>query len=164
VFVLEVLVAVAVLAAVALLAAGRFDGLAEEAPDDPDVGVPDDRPLRSSDMPHLRFRLAIRGYRMSDVDAAMAAAQEALRLAEMAALPPPAAETAPAPPLDPAPAPAPPLPPFEPEPLPPSPPPPLQPEPHPEPTPPVTGAPSAPVTAERPEPTSWQPPPPLSGP
>ena len=160
-FVLEVLVAVAVLAAVAMLAAGRFDGLAEEAPDDPEVGVPDDRPLRSSDIPHLRFRLAIRGYRMSDVDEAMAAAQEALRRAEMAALPAPAASsstTSPAPPgaqpaatspIEPAPLPS-PQPPLQPEPLPPSPPPPLQPEPHPEPPMPMTAEPAEVVTAEQP--------------
>lgn len=128
-FILEVVVAVAVLAAVALLAAGRFDGLAEETPDDPDVGVPPDRPLRSTDIPRLRFRLAIRGYRMSDVDAAMAAVQEALRMNE----------TQPTP----APTPAPP-PPFEPEPLPPAPPAPPSPEPVPQPEPPFA------VTAEQP--------------
>ena len=77
-FVLEVLVAVAVLAAVALAAAGRFDGLAEEEPDDPDIGVPADRPLLSTDVPRLRFRLAIRGYRMSDVDAARMGLKESV--------------------------------------------------------------------------------------
>src|SRR4051812_30290880 len=65
-----------------MFAAGRFDGSAEEIPDDPDIGVPDDRPLRSDDVPALRFRMAIRGYRMSDVDAARAAVEESLRLAE----------------------------------------------------------------------------------
>jgi DivIVA domain-containing protein len=115
VFVLEVLVAVAVLAAVAFAAAGRFDGLADEEPDDPDVGVPVDRPLRSDDIPRLRFRLAIRGYRMSDVDAAMAAVQEALWMNETQPMPSPP----PAPPPPPAPTPPPtPIPPFEPEPLP----------------------------------------------
>ena len=173
-FVLEVFVGVAVLAAVALLAAGRFDGLAEELPDDPQVGVPPDRPLRSTDVPRLRFRLAIRGYRMSDVDAAMAAVQEALRLSE----------THPAPPT-----PTPPAPhrPFEPEPLPPSPPEPLSPEPLPQPEPPVgVTAEQPPTDAEErslselesaarddssatddslptPAPTSWQPPAPPVG-
>jgi len=105
VFVLEVMVVAALLAAVALLAAGRFDGLADEPVDDPDVGVPPDRPLRSSDVPQLRFRLAIRGYRMSDVDAAMAAVQESLRQAE----------TQPAPaPIEPEPLSPPPLPPLSP--------------------------------------------------
>ena len=93
-FVLEVFVGVAVLAAVALLAAGHFDGLADEVPDDPEVGIPTDRPLRSTDVPRLRFRLAIRGYRMSDVDAAMAAVQEALRLSETQPAPATAASTA----------------------------------------------------------------------
>ena len=134
-FVLEVLVAVAVLAAAALLAAGRLDGLADETPDDPDVGVPVDRPLTSADIPRLRFRLAIRGYRMSDVDAAMAAVHHALQLAEaqprgessrmsqrsglLSAEPerPPS----PQPPAEPMPSPT-PQPPFEPSPLPPPPP------------------------------------------
>lgn len=144
-FVLEVLVGVAVLAAVALLAAGRFDGLAEEFPDEPDVGLPTDRPLRSTDVPRLRFRLAIRGYRMSDVDAAMTAVQEALRVNE----------TQPTSASQPTPMPTPqPLPPFEPEPLPPAPPTPPTPEPTPHPEPPLADG--------SPSPASWQPPPPPS--
>lgn len=153
-FVLEVLVAVAVLAAVAMVAAGRFDGLADEVPDDPDIGVPADRPLRSEDVPRLRFRLAIRGYRMSDVDAAMAAVQEALRMHETPPMPAP-------------------NPPFEPEPLHPSPPPPPAPEPVPTPEPPLlvtseqppTDAVERPLselesaeTDSRPSPLSWRPP------
>jgi len=165
VFILEVVVAVAVLAAVALLAAGRFDGLAEETPDDPDIGVPPDRPLRSTDVPRLRFRLAIRGYRMSDVDAAMAAVQEALRMNE----------THPTPTPTPSPTPPPtPPPPFEPEPLHPSPPAPPTPEPVPQPEPPFAVSAEQPPTdvVERPlsdleesaraesapSPASWQPP------
>ncbi|HET7310846.1 MAG TPA: hypothetical protein VFJ17_05930 [Mycobacteriales bacterium] len=156
-FVLEVFVGVAVLAAVALLAAGHFDALAEEVPDEPEVGIPPDRPLRSTDVPRLRFRLAIRGYRMSDVDAAMAAVQESLRLSETQPSP---AAPAPAPsPPPPAPTPPTPQPPFEPEPLPPAPPQPPTPEPLPHPEPPLA------VTAEQPDPapTSWQPPAPPAG-
>ena len=139
-FILEVLVAVAVLAAVALAAAGRFDGLADEEPDDPDVGVPADRPLRSTDVPRLRFRLAIRGYRMSDVDAAMAAVEEALRVSETQS-------TTPAQPPVPVPVPGPaPRPPFQPEPLPPAPPSPPTPEPFPNPEPPVADAAEQPPT------------------
>ena len=136
-FVLEVLVAVAVLAAVALAAAGRFDGLAEEDPDDPDVGVPSDRPLRSTDVPRLRFRLAIRGYRMSDVDAAMAAVEEALRMSETQSTTPTQ------PPVPPGPTPH---PPFQPEPLPPAPPGPPTPEPFPAPEPPLADAAEQPPT------------------
>jgi DivIVA domain-containing protein len=128
VFVLEVLIGVAVLAAVAMLAAGRFDGLAEELPDDPDIGVPEDRALRSSDLPNLRFRMAIRGYRMSDVDAALAAVEESLRLAEGTPAP-----FEPVPPPEPAP-------PFEPTPPPPPAPPPMEPEPVPAPVPPLAAA------------------------
>ncbi|HET6818222.1 MAG TPA: hypothetical protein VFH66_13435 [Mycobacteriales bacterium] len=178
-FVLEVLVGVAVLAAVALLAAGRFDGLAEEFPDEPDVGIPAGRPLRSTDVPRLRFRLAIRGYRMSDVDAAMAAVQETLRMNETQPAP------ADPPPATPSPSPAPspsPQPPFEPEPLPPSPPQPPAPEPVPQPEPPLADSAEQPptdveqrplseleagadatrgddVSAGAPDPTSWQAPP-----
>lgn len=180
-FVLEVLVGVAVLAAVALLAAGRFDGLADEVPDDPDIGLPVDRPLRSIDVPRLRFRLAIRGYRMSDVDAAMAAVQEALRVHETE----PAANPGPMPPPpapDPAPMPPPPgpQPPFEPEPVRPTPPAPPTPEPLPEPEPPLvvtaeqppSGAVEQPLSEleravagdadEQPSPSSWRPPAPPS--
>ena len=154
-FILEVLVAVAVLAAVALAAAGRFDGLAEEVPDDPDVGLPTDRPLRSTDVPRLRFRLAIRGYRMSDVDAAMAAVQEALRVSETQATSPGQPPVPPSPP-----------PPLRPEPLPPAPEPvPPAPEPVPRPEPPLAsereGRPGDEADAT-PSPASWQLPPPIS--
>jgi hypothetical protein len=53
--------------------------------DEPDIGLPADRPLRSDDIDGLRFRAvsglrgAIRGYRFGDVDAAMAQVRDTLR-------------------------------------------------------------------------------------
>jgi len=83
VFWLEVIVATAVLAGVALYVAGVFeDGLEDDVVDAPDSGLPADRPLRSDDIPRLRFGLAIRGYRMRDVDAALSAAARSLEQAE----------------------------------------------------------------------------------
>ncbi len=40
--------------------------------DRPDVALPDDRALEASDLRTVRFPLAVRGYRMSDVDALLA--------------------------------------------------------------------------------------------
>jgi DivIVA domain-containing protein len=54
---------------VALLAAGHGAPLAPVYDDRPDALVPDGRPLRSDDLRRVRFSLALRGYRMSEVDA-----------------------------------------------------------------------------------------------
>jgi DivIVA domain-containing protein len=61
------------------------DTLEPEAVDSPDLGVPTDRPLTSADIPRLKFRTGLRGYRMEDVDAAFAGLTEALALAEQRA-------------------------------------------------------------------------------
>jgi DivIVA domain-containing protein len=82
VFVLEVLVAVAVLVGLVFVVTLRLSGLEDESDDAADVGLPSERMLRSDDVPRLRFRVALRGYRMSDVDEAMEAVQAALRAAE----------------------------------------------------------------------------------
>jgi DivIVA domain-containing protein len=170
---LEVLVGAAVLVGVALLVSGRFEGLADDAGDVPDLGLPAGRPLRSDDVRRLRFRVVgglrggLRGYRMEDVDEAMRRVEEALRTAEQpqAVMTQPAAMTQP-PPLPPTP-----IPPAEPEPLPPAPPPPVHPEPTPLPEPsplpeppfaeqpPVAGE-STPLSALE---EGWQPPPPAQG-
>lgn len=57
------------LGGVALVAAGRGAPLAEVYDDRPDAEVPADRPLRAEDLRRVRFSLAFRGYRMSEVDA-----------------------------------------------------------------------------------------------
>ncbi|MFT3874711.1 MAG: DivIVA domain-containing protein [Nocardioides sp.] len=53
---------------VALLAAGRGDPLAEEYGDRPDALVPASGAIRAEDLRRVRFSLAFRGYRMSEVD------------------------------------------------------------------------------------------------
>lgn len=54
---------------VAMVAAGRGTPLAEADHDRPDLLVPRDRPLGGRDLRRVRFSLAFRGYRMSEVDA-----------------------------------------------------------------------------------------------
>ena len=54
---------------VAVLAAGKGAPLAEEYDDRPDATVPANGPLRADDLRRVRFSLALRGYRMSEVDA-----------------------------------------------------------------------------------------------
>lgn len=65
------------LGAVAVLASGRFGGALPPAYDDrPDTRLPDgalpDGPLRPEDLRRVRFPLALRGYRMDEVDALLA--------------------------------------------------------------------------------------------
>ena len=93
---LEVVAAVAVLLAVAFIATRERGLLDDEPTDHPDIGLPDDRVLRSEDIGALRFRVVssfwggLRGYRFDDVDATMAKVEEALRTHEQrpARLPP----------------------------------------------------------------------------
>jgi hypothetical protein len=88
VFVLEVIVAAAVLVGVAFVVSRDMAGLDDPGTDAKDLGLPADRPLRSDDLPHLRFRAVsglrggLRGYRFDDVDAAMSRIEESLRAAE----------------------------------------------------------------------------------
>ena len=57
------------LGGIALIAAGRGAPLAEVYDDRPDATVPAAGPLRAEDLRRVRFSLAFRGYRMSEVDA-----------------------------------------------------------------------------------------------
>jgi DivIVA domain-containing protein len=57
------------LGGIAVVAAGRGAPLADVYDDRPDVRVPADRPLAGDDLRRVRFSLAFRGYRMSEVDA-----------------------------------------------------------------------------------------------
>lgn len=61
--------AVLVLGGVAVVAAGRGAPLFEEHDDRPDVVVPPTGPLSAADLRRVRFPLAVRGYRMAEVDA-----------------------------------------------------------------------------------------------
>jgi hypothetical protein len=106
VFALEVLVGAAVLLAIAFLATRHETVLDDDGPDRPDIGLPDDRPLRSDDIDGLRFRVVfglpgVRGYRFDEVDATMARVQETLRAQEAALAARPA--SLPVPPAEPEP-------------------------------------------------------------
>lgn len=60
---------VLVMGGVAALAAGRGTPISDAYDDRPDALVPIDGPLRADDVRRVRFSLAFRGYRMSEVDA-----------------------------------------------------------------------------------------------
>ena len=62
---------VLVMGGVAALAAGRGTPMSEAYDDRPDALVPADGPLRADDVRRVRFSLAFRGYRMSEVDDAL---------------------------------------------------------------------------------------------
>jgi DivIVA domain-containing protein len=81
-FWLEVLGGVVVLLALAFVLGRNLETLPDEEDDAIDRGLPEDRLLRSDDVPRLRFRVGLRGYRMSDVDDALDALQAALAAAE----------------------------------------------------------------------------------
>ncbi|WP_457204056.1 DivIVA domain-containing protein [Nocardioides sp. HB32] len=57
------------LGGIALVAAGRGAPLADVYDDRPDATVPATGPLRAEDLRRVRFSVALRGYRMSEVDA-----------------------------------------------------------------------------------------------
>jgi DivIVA domain-containing protein len=57
------------LGGIALVAAGRGAPLAEVYDDRPDASVPATGSLSAEDLRRVRFSLAFRGYRMSEVDA-----------------------------------------------------------------------------------------------
>ncbi len=60
---------VLVIGAVAVLASGRGGALAEVYDDRPDSRVQAESPLTGADLRRVRFTTALRGYRMSEVDA-----------------------------------------------------------------------------------------------
>jgi DivIVA domain-containing protein len=63
-----VLLAIVVLGGVAVVAAGRGEGLTAAEPDRPDLSMPLDRPFMRTDVDQLRFSVGLRGYRMDEVD------------------------------------------------------------------------------------------------
>jgi DivIVA domain-containing protein len=66
------IVVVVVLGGVAVVAAGRGEPMAPAYDDRPDALVPAGRPLTGADLRRVRFSVALRGYRMSEVDALLA--------------------------------------------------------------------------------------------
>ncbi len=53
---------------IAMIASGRGGSMAPAYDDSPDLVLPTDRPIGAHDLRTVRFPLALRGYRMSDVD------------------------------------------------------------------------------------------------
>ena len=68
VWVFAILIVLA-LGGVAVVAAGHGAPMTEEYDDRPDVLVRGSGPLRGDDLRRVRFPLAVRGYRMAEVDA-----------------------------------------------------------------------------------------------
>ena len=60
------------LGGVAVVASGRGGSMAPAYDDRPDLALPADRSLVARDLRSVRFPLAFRGYRMSDVDELLA--------------------------------------------------------------------------------------------
>jgi len=60
---------VLVMGGVAVVATGRGGSMAEAYDDRPDALVPVDGPLTARDLRRVGFSTAVRGYRMSEVDA-----------------------------------------------------------------------------------------------
>jgi DivIVA domain-containing protein len=56
------------LGGIALLAAGKGAPMREAYDDRPDLELPPTGPIRAADLRRVRFSLAFRGYRMSEVD------------------------------------------------------------------------------------------------
>ncbi|WP_462188602.1 MULTISPECIES: DivIVA domain-containing protein [unclassified Frankia] len=75
VLVIEIVIVAAVVFAVAALAVGRFDRLAPAPPDGAPTGLPVGT-VTAGDIARTRFGMALRGYRMAEVDAVL------LRLAD----------------------------------------------------------------------------------
>jgi len=70
------------LGGIAVVAAGRGAPLAEVYDDRPDATVPAAGPLAPADLRRVRFSLAFRGYRMSEVDALLDRLASQLEVAE----------------------------------------------------------------------------------
>jgi DivIVA domain-containing protein len=62
------LVGFAVIAVVSLLAVGRLGELPDAEPDRAPLALPEDRPMAGDDVDAVRFAVAVRGYRMDEVD------------------------------------------------------------------------------------------------
>jgi DivIVA domain-containing protein len=60
---------VLVMGGVAAVAAGRGAPISDAYDDRPDALVPGGRPIAADDLRRVRFPLALRGYRMTEVDA-----------------------------------------------------------------------------------------------
>jgi DivIVA domain-containing protein len=79
--IVAVVIGIAVLTGIAVLLAVTEHPMSDEPLDRLDPGLPD-VPIRAADIPGLRFRIGLRGYRMDDVDAALTRIHESLAEAE----------------------------------------------------------------------------------
>jgi DivIVA domain-containing protein len=73
---------VLLMGAVAVVAAGKGEPMTEVYDDRPDAAVPVGRPLGAEDLRAVRFTTAVRGYRMSEVDALLARLSDELEAAQ----------------------------------------------------------------------------------
>ena len=64
----QLVVVVALLAAVGWLAVGGGGHMSEPVPDRPDLALPTDRFIDAQDLDQVRFSVGARGYRMDEVD------------------------------------------------------------------------------------------------
>ena len=69
---------VLVMGGVAMVASGRGGSMPPAYDDRPDLVLPDDRPVAADDLRRVRFPLAFRGYRMSEVDSLLERVMEEL--------------------------------------------------------------------------------------
>jgi len=69
---------VAVMGVVAVVASGRGGSMREVYDDRPDVRLQADGPLSARDVERVRFTVAFRGYRMSEVDSLLERVMEEL--------------------------------------------------------------------------------------
>jgi DivIVA domain-containing protein len=76
-----VLLGVVILIGAALLLSLKDGGLPDATLDHSDLGLPAGT-LTADDIPKLRFRVGLRGYRMEDVDTALDRIAQALRAAQ----------------------------------------------------------------------------------
>jgi DivIVA domain-containing protein len=81
---------VVVMGGVVALAAGYGAPMSDAYDDRPDALVPAGRPLEGADVRRVRFSLAFRGYRMSEVDALLERLADQLELTTAAPPPGPA--------------------------------------------------------------------------
>jgi DivIVA domain-containing protein len=79
--IVAVVIGIAVLAGIAVMLAVTERSISDEPVDRLDPGLPDG-PITAADIPGLRFRIGLRGYRMDDVDAALARIHDSLAEAE----------------------------------------------------------------------------------
>jgi DivIVA domain-containing protein len=84
---------VLLMGAVAVVAAGRGGWMADVYDDRPDSRVQAEGPLTADDIRRVRFTTALRGYRMSEVDALLERLAEELETARAGTRPEPEEES-----------------------------------------------------------------------